>query len=239
VFTVAPHVECCLADNHVLLLDLRRGRYLGLSDEAVRKLGKSVDRLPHLPDDGPTAALAAATDAEAADDILREMLLDGVIVTQTLQRPDPANSDLSPPKRPLVHGYESVDAVVKPLHCARFALACARAFVLLRWFSLETLSKRLVRKSRRIPLTSPDDPRLRMLIGVFQRLRPFLYTSHDACLFNSLAIHEFLAMHGLRAQFVIGVAAKPFKAHCWLQIGGTVVNDGPDHVWQYTPILVR
>jgi hypothetical protein len=231
MFSLAPHVQCCLADNHILLLDLKRGRYFGVPDRAARELRRSVEGLPRGP--------VAGEDTPRAAEVLEDLVSAGIVLKGSDGLPKRKDAPLCAPKYPLIHGYDAVDAVVTARHTLRFIRACTSAYVLLRHFSLETLSRRLTRRASRLALTAPDDPRLRTLVAAFHRLRPFLYTSHDACLFSSLAIHEFLALHGLRTQFVIGVAASPFKAHCWLQSGDTVVNDSPDHVWQYTPIMVR
>jgi hypothetical protein len=39
-------------------------------------------------------------------------------------------------------------------------------------------------------------------------------------------------------RWVFGVQSRPFAAHCWLQLGGVVLNDTVDHVKRYTPIMV-
>jgi hypothetical protein len=36
---------------------------------------------------------------------------------------------------------------------------------------------------------------------------------------------------------VIGVKLNPFAAHCWLQVGDVVLNDLPERVAAFTPIL--
>lgn len=72
----------------------------------------------------------------------------------------------------------------------------------------------------------------------YLRLRPFALTTHDRCLHDSLALIHFLTTRGLIAQWVIGVRLRPFGAHSWVQRGSVVLNDQPDHVRAYEPILV-
>ena len=39
------------------------------------------------------------------------------------------------------------------------------------------------------------------------------------------------------AVWVFGVRTWPFSAHCWLQIGDAVLDDDPERVGIYPPIL--
>jgi hypothetical protein len=58
------------------------------------------------------------------------------------------------------------------------------------------------------------------------------------CLYDSLALVEFLAHYRLFPQWVFGVMAEPFAAHCWVQQDDRVLNDSVDYVRGFTPIMV-
>jgi hypothetical protein len=49
---------------------------------------------------------------------------------------------------------------------------------------------------------------------------------------------EFLAAFGVLGSWVFGVQTLPFGAHCWVQLGDTVINDTVEHVRGYTPIMM-
>ncbi len=49
---------------------------------------------------------------------------------------------------------------------------------------------------------------------------------------------HFLGAEGIHPDWVFGVKTEPFDAHCWVQHGEIVLNDAPDRVRQYSPILV-
>lgn len=66
----------------------------------------------------------------------------------------------------------------------------------------------------------------------------YVMAAHDQCLLRSLAIAEHMVRAGLGADLVIGVKLEPFKAHCWVQYDGAVVNDRWDVIRDFTPILV-
>lgn len=71
----------------------------------------------------------------------------------------------------------------------------------------------------------------------FLRLRPF-YPRDYQCLFDALALRRYLARRGYSASWVFGVRGAPFAAHCWLEFDGAVLNDEPELVHAYRPIMV-
>lgn len=58
------------------------------------------------------------------------------------------------------------------------------------------------------------------------------------CLPRSIALAVELAASGTTARVVIGVKLAPFAAHCWVQLGNTVLNDSVEEVLRYRPILI-
>lgn len=76
----------------------------------------------------------------------------------------------------------------------------------------------------------------RNLVSRFLALRPF-YPRDYNCLFDSLALSRFLRERRASGDWVFGVRGAPFAAHCWVEIEGVPVNDDPDFVAPYVPIL--
>jgi hypothetical protein len=63
------------------------------------------------------------------------------------------------------------------------------------------------------------------------------YTNaEDQCLAHGLAMRAMLARRGLASELVIGVRL-PFAAHCWVQLGETVLSDPLDRVLNFRPIV--
>jgi hypothetical protein len=123
-------------------------------------------------------------------------------------------------------------------HCVRFFMAVAKAAVLLRFRSLGGIVARVRRRTPgELRGSSRDGPGCHELAALFARLRPFLFTGHDRCLFESLALLEFLAMHGRHPRWVFAVRARPFAAHCWVQDGPVLLNDTLESVSGFTPIM--
>lgn len=58
------------------------------------------------------------------------------------------------------------------------------------------------------------------------------------CLQRAFQLRRILMREGIATDWVFGVRAWPFGAHCWLQIGDEVIGDSLARVSQYSPIMV-
>jgi len=70
----------------------------------------------------------------------------------------------------------------------------------------------------------------------FNRMLPWS-PIQGACLLQAAWMLEFLGQSGLTADWVFGVRTWPFSAHCWVQVGETVLNDTVERVAPYRVIL--
>ena len=121
----------------------------------------------------------------------------------------------------------------------RFIAAAIAAKAALRMRSFASVIERVRKRNAAGARTGgPDLVLARALVERFMRLRVFLFSAKDECLFDSLALLNFLAWHGVFADWVFGVQARPFCAHCWVQLRDVVINDTIEHVTTYTPIMV-
>jgi hypothetical protein len=122
----------------------------------------------------------------------------------------------------------------------KFLTAPAFAKFALRTWPFERVILRVKRRKALLePQSGPlDAERARKLVEAFARYRVFLFSSKDECLYDSLALLEFLARYGIYPDWVFGVQTRPFAAHCWVQHGDVVFNDTVEHVTGYTPIMV-
>lgn len=73
--------------------------------------------------------------------------------------------------------------------------------------------------------------------AVFRKLRPW-HPRDYLCLYDALALLEFLARRMLYPDWVFGVQTKPFGAHCWLQVGTQLLNESTEYATRFTPIMV-
>ncbi|RYG35012.1 MAG: lasso peptide biosynthesis B2 protein [Burkholderiales bacterium] len=61
--------------------------------------------------------------------------------------------------------------------------------------------------------------------------------AHVHCLYDALALVEFLALRKLYATWVFAVQAQPFGAHCWVQTGEHLLNEATEYAQEFTPIM--
>ena len=119
-----------------------------------------------------------------------------------------------------------------------FFYACATASWKLRRWPLERTvgSVERRRQLKHSAWSQSEFEKARTLVVIFDRLRPF-FPANYLCLFDSLALVEFLARYDLFPTWVYGVEVEPFNAHCWVQQGDVLFNDLVDRVRLFTPIM--
>ena len=123
------------------------------------------------------------------------------------------------------------------LQIYRFVIACAKTDWRLRKHSLLRTMENV--KRRQFVLQNGKDQHFHAITSLaaqFRSLRP-LYPHPSVCLFDSIALLDFLARHKVYANLVFGVVADPFTAHCWVQHHDIALNDDIESLQRYTPIL--
>lgn len=232
-YRLADHVRACRVDGVVILLDLERGRYIGVGGPAISALSRAVCGWPASESTGITG------DAEL--DVTQQV---GALNRQGLlacaSTPASEHVTLMPP---LASVYDAGVCTSHAVQWRRIAhLGCA-SFIAARWLKRHSLATIARRVTSLRPLRPRDDGRLatdalRGAAAWYLRTRPLVMTSRDECLHDSLTLLRFLATEQLHAHWVIGVRTRPFAAHSWVQAGSLVLNDMHEHVRGFTPLLV-
>jgi hypothetical protein len=235
-YALADHVFVCVNGEHLVLLDLKEDRYWALEASKTSGLGALVGGWPVKPID--TTADAESPTPETADAI--EVLRGRGLLADSV----PPGKDATPvaatsPARELAAEGDAAAGGGAGSWVGFFA-ASATAKIALRTWPFERVIGRV---KRRKTLVGPkagqlDVERARKLVEAFTRYRVFLFSSKNECLYDSLALLEYLARYGIYADWVFGVQTRPFAAHCWVQHGDIVFNDTVEHVSGYTPIMV-
>jgi Transglutaminase-like superfamily len=235
-YALASHVFLCLNGEHLVLLDLKEDRYWALEASQTAGLDALVEGWPVKATDSTESGVAPSEEMLAAAEVLRGrgVLTDGA----------PPGKDATPvtarvPVRELVSETET-SAGFRIGSWFTFVTASAFAKLTLRTWPFERVIQRVRRRKEHLGAGAAplDAERARKLVEAFIRYRVFLFSSKNECLYDSLALLEFLARYGIYPDWVFGVQTRPFAAHCWVQHGNIVFNDTVEHVSGYTPIMV-
>ena len=220
----------CLADDRLVFSDVRQDRYRCLN----RRSTQAVLRL--FPDLAPVGTLGDA-DCQDNNEELSGHVLRGLVQAGLLTEDEANGKAVAPPG--ILPATDSVDMrASSSMPAFRYWVSFARAAIVasasFRVQSLQRILRRVEVRKRRYAGAAAND--LLELVAVFHRLRPY-YIREYLCRFDSLALIEFLAYHGCYPDWVFGVTAEPFTAHCWVQDGDCVLNDSADFVRRFTPIM--
>jgi len=234
-YALADHVFVCVNGEHLVLLDVKEDRYWALEAAQTSGLAAWVGGWPVEAPDGSSAD-APTPETEAAIEVLRGR---GLLTDSVPPGKDATPVSATPPARELLTDSDRANSREAGSWWS-FFIASALAKIALRTWAFERVIRRVrQRKTTLARNAAPlDVERARMLVETFVRYRIFLFSSKNECLYDSLALIEFLARNGIYADWVFGVQTRPFAAHCWVQQGDIVFNDTVEHVSGYTPIMV-
>lgn len=209
MYTLTPNVRACVDQSVVVFLDLRNDRYLSVD----------LKRAPPILGvcEGASPNAAASLVARGLIEVMPKSSRDG-------------------------QGGVGLTASADPNHFrnCRVSLAdvvimfdaCLRASITVRAQRLNRAFRAYARRKR---VDSRAKTELSELVGRFERIRPW-YPRARVCLFDSLALMNFLLAFGHKPEIVMGVRATPFAAHCWVESDGGCLNDAAETCQSYTPI---
>lgn len=225
-YSLPGHVRWCATGSGVVFLDLQHNRYFGLGASQAQPL-----RL----------LLRAQRTSNPQQDALAKFLLEhgllerGLLVTPTPGSPSPEESL---PRPTLSIDAPAVAASLRPEHWIRYLRALRWAKRHIDRLPLYTTAVELLQQRSSLPTGDNDTERAIELALAFRSLRPYLMTARERCLLHALTLTRFLALHQVRAHWVVGVQTHPWKAHSWVQLGTYTLDATPEEVVGYTPILV-
>jgi Transglutaminase-like superfamily len=225
----------CFSNRHYIMLDLLADMYFRMEKGPFEAVADCIHLSPPLGrsvHDSLNPELSVESRALLGELLARRLLT---------ENPDQANNwaseSLAIPVETLIGDKGTVSFASCLRHIFSFVAASRAAAHWLKGPIAQTVSRVKERKSRRAYRSARFNvDRERFLIAVFCQLRPF-YNRQYLCLFDSLALLNFLARYDIFPTWVFGVQSEPFNAHCWVQNGGFLLNDTADRVGIYTPIL--
>jgi hypothetical protein len=235
-YFLRSHVYMCPVRDGVIFLDLKQDKYFGVGISESCQLSTLVPGWPapeNMPADSPRAS-ANSDGISLAESLVKK----GVFTCDAAEGKAAELPPVPTPLSALIQGDLGSRPPIRVGHICAFLVAAWTSAGLLRWRPLEDIVDRVRRrKSRDRRVRSFDREIVPRLVAVFQRLRPFVFTSRNRCLFDSLALIEFLHRYGYHPTWVFGVNSGPFAAHCWLQEGDVSLNSDLESVREYVPIF--
>lgn len=213
-YRLPDHLGACEVDGHMLMLDLRRDRYLQLDPYTAAALRRWRDQ-PEV----------SSREAGLTPLVERGMLIPAEPFRGPSRalRPVPDRSLLDRAPRVPRRAWAVVPEIAATLWVTRGRL---------RRSGLECAVREV---RRRTPAATATDPAGH--VALFRTARRLLPAAPN-CLIDSLALSAFLARRSIHSELVFGVKLDPFAAHCWLQNDDAILNDAADSVTTFTPIMV-
>jgi Transglutaminase-like superfamily len=225
------HVFLCRGNRHWVILDAGRDKYHCVNRRQFETLGPSLKGWEGAA--APTGDPAAAPADVVA--LAKDLLSLNILSEHASQAKDALPSVYPLPTQAIDPDSPGPSRWLTCRYANAFFASAARGSRELREKRFPDIIEQVrVRKARN---AAPFDlERARLLAAIFDRLRPFYPQNYD-CLPDSLRLIHFLARFGLFPDWVFGVIADPFEAHCWVQAGSLVLNDRLERVSAFTPIM--
>lgn len=236
-YWLSSHISVCMTAKGAIVLDLRNGKYSGLSMIAAQMLAMTVQ-------DWPTHIDARSNDGEIkaqTDKMMNQLLQNGLLSTVK-----PSSAPAFRPCKTQLAATRALSFDNNPVarpntrDFLRFICANATTAWSLRFRSVEIIVSRVLARKAAHKQTPRDiDERaLTRLVSIFRRLRCYTFSTEDRCLFHALALVNFLARYQVYPTWFIGVSTTPWCAHSWVQLHDIVLDGNPEQVLYYTPILM-
>lgn len=232
-FRLAPTAFVHFAADSAVVLDTKSNRYHGLqADQAgalQRALGQNAAAQYPVVTDSDVATFAAALEAR------------GILTTTADSSGASAAPGVTAPTHSLADAPRETTGGANARHALPISLLYLKTACWMKRGRLDTALEHLrkLRKLRKLQAAratrTPGESI--ELVRRFDAVRPFIYSSKDQCLLDSLVLAQFLFSHNVCPTFLIGVRTLPFAAHSWLQLDDCVLN-GPLYFAQRSNVIV-
>ncbi len=226
-YQLAEHVHACITPKGTVFLDLDRDAYSGITFCQSQALGRAVEGWPAR--EAPWDARSHDTSDERFDTlaILASLCHAGVLVPREAPGHCHREIEQDEPTEELKTWRDMRPVRVHARDVLSFFRALLTALVMLRCRSMRAVAARAQRLATSQACTDAELARARELLTLYTYIRLFVFARRGRCLLDSLTLLEFLAARGVHVRWIVGVRARPFSAHCWLQHERWILNGTP------------
>lgn len=237
-YYIPNHVHFASEGDAVVFMDLRTDQYSLLIGEKARAF--LALRSQNFGGDGRTLSLRHAPPPDSLTlqgDLIQE-LLDCKLITANAAENAYNSVALPLPEASLVESAVISDCAIRRRDIIRVLLSCSVAKYRLSCLGIErtimTIRRRRELRSVTTPLPLAEAQKLVLTYNI---VRP-LFPRDNVCLFDSVALLEFLAHYDILPYLVFAITLDPWNAHCWIQHGTVSFNEDAERARTYLPILV-
>lgn len=234
-YFLTKHAFACTAQGYWVILDANNDEYLCITQRGFDSLRHQLyGRSDPTENDLRRKSLSATA-------TLDSLVSKGVLTDRQEDGKPFAASSYDAPSRTLSGRVGPPSSLPKfGVQFVKFMFAAGLTDWRLRFSSLASTLRLIEHRQlrRNVPQKQSDITRVEELLTGFRAFRAF-YPRPYLCLFDSLCLLEFFALHNFFPRLVFGVIAEPFAAHCWLQQGNLVINDELETIMRYTPVMIQ
>jgi len=216
-YRVRDGLSWCSGDGRVVFMDLPADRYFRLRPEDERAFRDWVQS-GAAPQEDPGGLIAA-----------------GVLVPCDAPHPPLAMTAIA---LPTVDLAEQDDERARASDIMRGLVAQRRAAIAVRRGELSRLIAGIRTGHRPDSASVGNADHVASRIAAAFAAPPLCFGKSGQCLPRALAAFALCRRGGIVPTLVFGVRLEPFAAHCWLQIGATMIVGDLDQARMFMPILV-
>lgn len=226
-FSLSETIRYCLDSDVVIFLDVRKHQYFCYDGELREKFYTLTQ-----------CNFGAAIPVELRE--FAEHLTHAGIIRVAIDEHD----RIAPTPNEVAHGSifdnDELRGIRLSFRSARqIFVAALECSWLLHSKDLIEISNRLEQWKRQTASEPESDGNaVSSIISGFLDAAPWFLTVKDQCLYRSLLLVRYLSLRKISADWIVGVRYDPFRAHCWVERNGVILNDHLENVLAYKKILV-
>jgi hypothetical protein len=215
-YNLRTGLSYCWSGDQAIFLDIDADRYF--------RLGQTAERL---------ISTLEATDAvrsPADEPLLLRLIESGFLVETEIGEIAPCHAI-----RPRVSALDCVDPDLDKGRLPRLIFDLLAARTWLRFRSLSAILRDL--RATQAQEREISGAELQSIAHTF-RAAGYVVGALDQCLPRSIALMRYMVRVGASPSLIFAIMARPFAAHCWVQVDDIVLTDTIENVRQFTPIRV-
>lgn len=234
-YFLPSHVHVCKANGHFVFLNLKEDEYSALDREQSDVLEQMMSTQYEV--NIRQVVVDQKEGCGLREGLAEELITQGLLTSTNANGKPLAAVSISKATFPLIEVEQCARSAIGATDVWRFYAACIRASYALRVQTIDKIiSSTARRKKNRACMTTFDLQIASATLAKFKTLRPFYHRPY-LCLFDALALVEFLALYRIYPTWVFGVKSEPFHAHCWVQEAEYVFDEEVDVIQTYSPIM--